>query len=85
METNERNSFNIITFEFEFSVNGNYKPSVLSSSVVLSEIELAASDLVKASVSGKIRLEIDDVPVVLASRSKRFGVGGKVLRTELVF
>lgn len=45
-------------------------PSVLlSSSVVLSEIELAASDFVKASVSGKIRLEIDDVPNDLESRS----------------
>lgn len=46
---------------------------------ILSEIELAASDFVKASVSGRIRLEIDDV-VVFPSR---FGVGGKAARTEL--
>lgn len=63
----------------------HYLPSALSSSVVRSEIELAASDLVKASVSGKIRLEIDDVPIGFVSRSKRLGVGGKALRTELVF
>lgn len=83
--TKEKKNCSILLHTVEFGVNGNCKPSVLSSSVVLSEIELAASDLVKASVSGKIRLEIDDVPVILASRSKRFGVGGKVLRTELVF
>lgn len=45
----------------------------------LSEIELAASDFVKASVSGKIRLEIVD-----ALLPSRIGVGGKVLRTELL-
>lgn len=51
---------------------------MVSVSDVLSEIELAASDFVKESVSGKIRLEIDDD--VFPSRT---GVGGKV-RTELL-
>lgn len=53
-------------------------PSVVTVSDVLSEIELAASDLVKESVSGKIRLEIDD-----DDRPSRTGVGGSV-RTEPV-
>lgn len=53
-------------------------PSVFSESDALSEIELAASDFVKASVSGRIRLEIDDVDF-----PSRFGVGGKAARTEL--
>lgn len=52
---------------------------MLSVSDDLSEIELAARDFVKASVSGKIRLEIDDV-----NFPSRFGVGGKALRTELL-
>lgn len=53
-------------------------PSAVPESDVLSEIEVAASDFVKASVSGKIRLEIDVVDF-----PSRFGVGGKALRTEL--
>lgn len=54
-------------------------PSVVTVSDVLSEIELAASDLVKESVSGKIRLEIDDDDLY----PSRTGVGGSV-RTEPV-
>lgn len=56
-------------------------PSVLSTSAFLSEIELAASDLVtNTSGSGKIRL---DVVVVLPP--SRLGVGGKAApRTELL-
>lgn len=52
-------------------------PSVTSSS--LSEIELAANDLLNASESDKVRLA-DDLP----SRSiKRVGVGGNALRSAL--
>lgn len=57
-------------------------PSVLSTSAFLSEIELAASDLVtKTSGSGKIRLDV----VVLPLPPSRLGVGGRAApRTELL-
>lgn len=60
-----------------------FLPSVYSLSAFLSEIELAASDLVtKTSGSGKIRLDVVDLPLLPLSR---FGVGGRAApRTELL-
>lgn len=51
-------------------------------SAFLSDIELAASDLVKnTSGSGKIRLDVVDLPLL----PSRFGVGGRAApRTELL-
>lgn len=71
----DKNGFRLAHISICFSPT---LPSVLSESDILSEIELAASDLVKASVSGRIRLDIDDV--VFPSR---FGVGGNVAPVRL--